>query len=52
MLARYESAGWVAALDYDSSELAAPLERLLDTGLERVPELVLEALLQEPATVA
>src|SRR5664279_2702338 len=27
MLARYEPAGWMRALDYDSSELAAPLDR-------------------------
>jgi hypothetical protein len=44
MMARYEPATWVAALDYDSSELAAPLEGLLDTALDRVPELVLSAL--------
>lgn len=44
MLARYEPAGWVAALAYDVSEFAAPLEQLLDIGLQRVPELVFEAL--------
>jgi hypothetical protein len=49
MVARYEPAGWVGALRYDESELAAPLERLLDVGLDRVPELVLGALLDVPA---
>lgn len=47
MLARYEPAGWAAALSYDESELAAPLERLLHIGLERIPELVFEALTSE-----
>jgi hypothetical protein len=45
MLARYEPAGWAAALNYDRSGLAAPLERLLELGTERVPEVVLGALL-------
>jgi len=49
MVARYEPAGWVSALRYDESELAAPLERLLEIGLDRVPELVLEALLDGAA---
>jgi hypothetical protein len=44
MIARYEPASWVAALDYDSSELAAPLTRLMEIGLQRVPELVVDAL--------
>jgi hypothetical protein len=44
MLARYEPGGWVQALDLDASELAAPLRRLLRVGIERVPELVDEAL--------
>lgn len=44
MVARYEPGGWVSALDYDSSVLAAPLEQLLDTGLEVLPDLVLGAL--------
>lgn len=50
MLARYEPAVWMAALDYDSSDQAAPLDALLETGLARVPELVLAALigLREP----
>jgi hypothetical protein len=45
MLARYEPAGWMQALDYESSELAAPLAKLLDIGLSRVPELTLGALI-------
>ena len=44
MLARYEPAGWEAALDYDSSPLAAPLAHLLEVGVVLIPELVLEAL--------
>lgn len=44
MLARYEPAKWTAALDYDTSELAAPLDHLLQVALERVPQLVLTAL--------
>ena len=35
----HEPAGWMRALDYDSSELAALLDRLLDIGLSRVPYL-------------
>jgi hypothetical protein len=49
MIARYEPASWVAALDYDSSELAAPLTRLMEIGLERVPELVVDALMGRSA---
>jgi hypothetical protein len=48
MLARYEPAGWMRALDYESSELAAPLAELLDIGMTRVPELILGALLAAP----
>jgi hypothetical protein len=48
MLARYEPAGWMRALDYDSSELAAPLDRLLDIGLTRVPELLLATIAAPP----
>lgn len=44
MLARYEPATWTAALNYDTSELAAPLDELLHIALERVPELVFTAL--------
>ena len=44
MLARYEPDRWTAALDYDTSELAAALGALLDLGLATVPALVLAAL--------
>jgi hypothetical protein len=44
MLARYEPGVWTSALDYDTSHLAAPLSAVLEIGLTRVPELVLEAL--------
>jgi YaaC-like Protein len=49
MLARYEPAGWAKVLDVESSELAVPLGQLLETALERVPELVIEALSAEPS---
>jgi len=48
MLARYEPAVWVAVLDYDAADLAAPLDALLETGLARMPELVLAALTATP----
>jgi hypothetical protein len=44
MLARYEPAAWARALAYDSSYLAAPLAELLRSGVELVPQLVLESL--------
>ncbi|MGB7160160.1 MAG: hypothetical protein WBD40_18985 [Tepidisphaeraceae bacterium] len=44
MLARYEPAGWTAALALDSSPLAAPLDECLRRGVQRIPELVLDAL--------
>jgi hypothetical protein len=47
MLARYEPAGWATALDVESSELAVPLEELLDIALDRVPELIFDALSAE-----
>jgi hypothetical protein len=43
MLARYEPAGWVAALDLDRP-LGASLIRLLDEAVEAIPELVLREL--------
>jgi YaaC-like Protein len=49
MLARYEPAGWADALDVESSELAVPLEELLDIALDRVPELIFDALSAEQA---
>jgi hypothetical protein len=47
MLARYEPAGWATVLDVESSQLAVPLEQLLDVALERVPELIIDALTTE-----
>ena len=47
LLARYEPAAWVAALDANTSLLAVPLEDALDVALEAVPHLLLEALLGE-----
>jgi hypothetical protein len=44
MLARYEPAAWARALAYDSSYLAAPLAELLRSGVELIPQLVLESL--------
>jgi hypothetical protein len=48
MLARYEPAGWMKELDYDSSDLAAPLGELLEIGLHRVPELLLATIVATP----
>ncbi len=47
MLARYEPVGWATALDVESSELAVPLEELLDIALELVPELIIDELTAE-----
>jgi len=44
MLARYEPAGWSDALDLAASPVAAGVMELLDVAVERLPELVLEAL--------
>lgn len=44
-LARYHPAIWTAAIDRDSSELAVPLERVLDVAQERVPKRILESLI-------
>ena len=48
MLARYEPAGWVKALDLDQPGLAAQLAKLLDIALEAVPLLVIQALTPLP----
>jgi hypothetical protein len=50
MIARYEPAGWRWALDYDLSELAAPLDELLEFALDAIPELVLRALRLETSS--
>jgi hypothetical protein len=44
MVARYEPAEWADILAVNSSDLAAPLESLLDNAMLDVPQLVLEAL--------
>jgi hypothetical protein len=45
IFARYNPSLWVEALDLDGSELAVPLEGLLDRALTAVPALVLHELL-------
>jgi hypothetical protein len=47
LLARYEPAAWRSALDPDRSQLAVPLEQLLDTALEVTPGLLYEAITHE-----
>ena len=49
LLARYEPAAWRAALDPDSSDLAVPLEELLDEALGVTPALLFEALTGQSA---
>jgi hypothetical protein len=49
LLARYEPATWRAALDPDKSELAVPLEEVLDEALAVAPDLLSEAITHEPA---
>lgn len=44
LLARYQPAEWVSALDPDRSALAVPLEILLDEATKAIPHLVLEGL--------
>ncbi len=48
MVARYEPDAWVDLLDVDESELAVPLQDLLEDALEVVPHLVLDALQTTP----
>jgi len=43
-IARYDPELWVSALDVNNSQLAVPIEAALDTALEALPELILEAL--------
>jgi hypothetical protein len=45
MFARYHPVAWTAALDLDSSPIAAVLERTLSLALEAVPHLIFEAVL-------
>jgi YaaC-like Protein len=44
MLARYEPASWISALDTDASPNAVPLEAALDHALDTCPELILHAI--------
>lgn len=44
MLARYEPASWISALDADASPNAVPLETALDHALDTCPELILHAI--------
>lgn len=43
-LARYEPAAWRRALDIDASPIAVSLEEGLDLALDRIPEMLLDAL--------
>ena len=44
ILARYEPATWVKAIDPDRSELAVSLEKVMAMGQDRVPKRILQAL--------
>lgn len=48
MVARYEPDAWVGLLDVDESQLAVPLEGVVEDALEVVPHLVLDALQATP----
>jgi hypothetical protein len=52
MAARYEPASWTNALAINSSNLAAPLESLLDDAMLDIPQLVLEALEEQQFLVS
>ncbi|WP_409497004.1 YaaC family protein [Amycolatopsis sp. cmx-11-12] len=43
-LTRYEPAAWSAAIDLDASELAVPLEQVLEIAEDRLPARILESL--------
>ncbi|WP_371878886.1 YaaC family protein [Amycolatopsis roodepoortensis] len=43
-LTRYEPAAWSAAIDLDASELAVPLEQVLEIAEDRLPTRILESL--------
>lgn len=51
-LARYEPAAWRAALDVDGSSVAVLLEHVLDVAQERLPELLLAALVTPTSDTA
>jgi hypothetical protein len=44
MIARYEPAAWTTQLDINNSRFAQPVESILDTALEQVPPLIVEAI--------
>jgi hypothetical protein len=43
-IARYDPELWIGALDANNSRLAVPIEAALDTALEALPDLILDAL--------
>lgn len=47
-LARYEPSHWRAAIDVDASWDGVALQEILDVALQRVPELLYEALVETP----
>jgi hypothetical protein len=51
-LARYEPGKWRAAIDVDTSSDAVALQEIFDVALERIPELIYEALAEEIAREA
>jgi hypothetical protein len=52
IVARYEPAEWAKVLSINESDLAAPLESLLDDAMLDIPRLVLEALEGRPYLVS
>jgi len=50
LLARYQPAEWVAAVDPDDSELGVPLEELLSEALRTLPGLILAELTERNPT--
>jgi hypothetical protein len=44
--ARYDPAGWAAALDVQTATGAVPLETLLEQAIEKLPSLVYNAVFQ------
>ncbi len=48
MYARYAPDAWTTALNVDASELAVPLESVLDSALDAVPHLLLDAIKNDP----
>lgn len=46
IIARYDPAGWAAALDVQNATEAVPLETLLEQGMDKLPTLVFNAIFQ------